>query len=193
MPYAVQGASIAHQGPTSRVGQFRRVALAFIALALAVTIISLEAPTVALGRTPEAATGPTKGSQAALIVRIARSHLGARFRMGTEGHQYFDCSGFVYRVYEMAGLLNRIGGGRKGATAYYNWFLRRGLVSRSNPKPGDLVAYAHRGEKVIPHIGIYIGNGRAVSALINPWGVRSHRVNSIGIPFKAYLHVQIRR
>jgi cell wall-associated NlpC family hydrolase len=188
----VQGALIAHQTPTARVGQFRRLALALVALVLALTVISLETPAVAWGRTPEVAAA-TRASQAARVVRIARAHVGARFRMGAEGHQYFDCSGFVYRVYRMAGLLDRIGGGRKGATAYYNWFKRRGLVSRRNPKPGDLIAYAHRGQKVIPHVAIYIGNGRAISALISPWGVRSHRVNSIGIPFKGYLHVRMGR
>lgn len=192
MTYAMPGALIAHQGPTPRVGQFPRFVLALIALTLALTMIGLEAPTVALGATPQAAS-PHRGGEAAHILRIARSHIGARFRMGAEGHQYFDCSGFVFRVYEMAGLLDKIGSSRKGATAYYNWFKKRGLVSRSNPKPGDLIAYAPRGSKLIPHMGIYIGNGRAISALINPWGVRTHGINSIGIPFRAYMHVRISR
>ena len=191
MPHAVQGASIARPQPTRRVGQFRRFALALLALTLALTVISLESPAVALGST--AAGAAARGSQAARIVRIAKSHIGARFRMGAESHRYVDCSGLVYRVYQMAGLLDRIGGGRKGATAYYNWFKKRGLVSRSNPRPGDLVAYAPRGSKVIPHMGIYIGNGRVVSALINPWGVISHRLNGLPEPVKAYLHVQITR
>jgi peptidoglycan endopeptidase LytE len=161
-------------------------------LTVALTMISLEAPTVALGATAQAA-GPHRGGEAAHILRLAKSHIGARFRMGAEGHKYFDCSGFVFRMYEMAGLREKIGSSRKGATAYYNWFKRRGLVSRSNPKPGDLVVYARRGSKVIPHMGIYIGDGRAISALINPWGVRTHRVNALDIPFKAYLRVRINR
>lgn len=192
MPHAVQGASIAHPQQTRRVGQVRRFALALLALTLALTVISLESPAVALGSTA-AAGAPARGSQAARIIRIARSHIGAKFRMGAESHRYVDCSGLVYRVYQMAGLLDRIGGGRKGATAYYNWFKKRGLVSRSNPRPGDLVAYAPRGSRVIPHMGIYIGNGRVVSALINPWGVISHRVNGLPEPVKAYLHVRISR
>ena len=38
----------------------------------------------------------------ARIVAIAKSHLGAHFRIGTTGMRYFDCSGLVYRVYQQA-------------------------------------------------------------------------------------------
>jgi len=36
-------------------------------------------------------------------------------------------------------------------------------------------------------VGIYIGNGRAVSALVS--GVRVHKVKALTIPFTTYLHV----
>lgn len=129
------------------------------------------------------------------VIRYLRRAIGADFKIGTEGQKigrrtYFDCSGLVYRAYQQAGLVSRVGGARRGATSFYNWFKSRGLVSRGNPKPGDLVVYQHRGERVIPHMGIYIGHGRVISALINPWGVRSHSLNGIGIPFKAFLHVR---
>lgn len=113
--------------------------------------------------------------------------------MGTEGHKYFDCSGFVYRVYQMAGLVRKIGGGRMGATSYYHWFRNRGLASRSNPHPGDLIAYGGGKSGRVPHIAIYIGDGWAISALNVRLGVRKHRVHGIGLPVKVYLHVQIDR
>jgi Cell wall-associated hydrolases (invasion-associated proteins) len=138
-------------------------------------------------------TASERGTQAELIVRIAKSHIGAQFRMGTEGHKYFDCSGFVYRVYQMAGLLDRIGGSRKGATAYYNWFHKRGLASRRDPLPGDLIAYGGGAPGRVPHIAIYIGDGWAISALNRRLGVRMHRVGGIGLPVKAYLHPRISR
>jgi len=129
------------------------------------------------------------------LIRLARKTIGARFRMGATGQRdgrrtYYDCSGLVYRIYQQAGLLNRVGGARRGATGFYQWFKSRGLVSRSKPRAGDLVAYTYRGERVIHHIGIYIGHGRVISALINPWGVRSHSVRGLPTPFKAYLHVR---
>lgn len=177
--------------PTLRRDRVPRLGLALIALTTVLAVTGLEAPAVAFGRSNSAVSA--SGSQAARVLRIAEAHIGAGFRMGTEGHRYFDCSGFVYRVYEMAGLLGRIGGSRKGATAYYHWFRNRGLASRSNPHPGDLIAYGGGKPGRVPHIAIYIGNGRAISALNPRLGVRVHRVNGIGLPVKAYLHVQISR
>jgi cell wall-associated NlpC family hydrolase len=137
---------------------------------------------------------PTQSrSDARRIIRLARQTLGADFRMGAVGDRYFDCSGLVYRVYKDAGLLSRVGGARRGATSFYQWFKSRGLVSRTNGRPGDLVVYQHKGENVIPHMGIYIGNGRVISALINPWGVSTHGLKRLPIPFKAFLHVRIGR
>jgi len=191
LTHYVLGANSARQSPAERVGQIRRVALGLITLTLALTLVGLEAPTVALGHDQQASSTAQSGSDAARVVKIALNHAGAKFRMGTEGHKYFDCSGFVYRVYQMAGLLDRIGGSRKGATAYYNWFRKRGLASRSDPHPGDLIAYGGGLPGRVPHIAIYIGDGRAISALNPRLGVRTHRVNGIGLPVKAYLHPRI--
>jgi hypothetical protein len=43
-------------------------------------------------------------------------------------------------------------------------------------------------------MGIYIGGGMAVSALVNPYGVKVHPVTGyLGMRLKAYLHVNIDR
>jgi cell wall-associated NlpC family hydrolase len=166
--------------------------LVFLALALAMMLAAMEAPAV-LGKTP----GPShKLTQAQRVIKQARSHVGARFRMGAEGQRngrrvYFDCSGLVYRVYKDAGLLNRIGGGRMRVTTYMRWFQRRGLANKHNPKPGDLIVWAKRGH--VTHMGIYVGGNKAISALINPWGVRTHRVNGLPDNVMTYLHVRIER
>lgn len=125
-------------------------------------------------------------SQRQRIVRITQSHLHANYRFGAEGqHNTFDCSGLVYAVFKEAGLVDKIGGIRRGARGYYHWFKRRGLASRTNPKPGDLVIW-HKGK----HIGIYIGNGEIISALNKKYGVRVHGLNFVS-GFTAYLHVQL--
>ncbi len=111
--------------------------------------------------------------------------MGAHYRFGAEGMTSFDCSGLVWRVYKQSGLEAKIGSARKGARAYYHWFKRRGLASRSNPKPGDLVIW-HKGT----HMGIYIGNGEIISALNKKYGVRVHGLNFVS-GFTAYLHVQL--
>ena len=186
MPNALEGALVAPaQAGLVRPGQFRRVFIALIAIALAVTLLAIQAPDAVRG----ADGSEGDGGSASRIARIAKSHIGKRFRMGAEGMRYFDCSGLVYRVYQQAGLLGKIGGKRMLAAQYYKWFKQRGLVNRSNPQVGDLVWWTKHGR--IKHVGLYIGGGRALSALINPWGVRTHSIGGIGQRMLGYGHVRL--
>lgn len=178
----MQGAAIA---PTSRPlssGQVRRLLIIFMAVALAITLIAIEAPQ---------ATQASYRTDAQRVVAFARSHLGARFRIGTEGMRYFDCSGLVFRVYAQARLLKKIGGTRKRAAGYYSWLRQRGLVSRGNPRVGDLIWWTKKGR--IAHMGLYVGGNRAISALINPYGVKRHTVRGIHVRFLAYGHTRLRQ
>ena len=179
MPYAVQGAAVAPitTGVFSP-GQLRRLLIAVMAVALALTLIAVEAPTPAQA-----------GSDSARVVSYSKSHLGKRFRLGTEGLRYFDCSGLVWRVYAQAGLLKKIGGSRMRAASYFKWFRQRGLISQGNPRVGDVIWWTKRGR--IVHTGLYIGNGQAVSALINPYGVMKHSVKGIHVRFLAYGHTRL--
>ncbi len=120
-------------------------------------------------------------------MRLAASHIGAHFQIGATGMRYFDCSGLIYRVYAQAGLLAKIGGNRTAA-GYYYWFKQHGRANRHSPKPGDLVIWTHNGQ--ISHSGIYVGGGRVISALINPWGVKKTSIHGIHARFLAYLHVR---
>jgi cell wall-associated NlpC family hydrolase len=186
LSYFVQGAVLAPTTTADSAGHMRRVLVLFAAIALAITLIATMVPQATDARTP-APNHP--GNQGARIVAIAKSHLGARFRIGTTGMRYFDCSGLVYRVYQQAGLVNKIGGGRMRAATYYSWFRRHHQVSRSNPKPGDLIWWTKHGR--IHHIGLYIGNGRALSALTT--GVKTHSLRGISVRFLAYGHVNLSR
>lgn len=182
MPYAVEGAVFA---PTPAgllaAGQLRRLLLLFAAIGMALILIAVTTP-------PPVQAGSL--TEAQKIVRIAKSYIGAKFRIGATGYKYFDCSGFVYRVYKQAGLLKRIGGSQMRAAGYYRWFKRRGLLE-GRGHVGDLVWWKKHG--IIKHIGIYIGHGYAVSALINPWGVTKHRVGGIHMRLAAYGHVRLER
>jgi cell wall-associated NlpC family hydrolase len=153
----------------------RYVIVGSLAAALLLTANGLAAP-----QSADAAA-----SQRTKVVRTAKSHVGAGYKFGATGMRVFDCSGLVYRVYKEVGLLNKIGGGRSGGRTYYQWFRSRGLASRSNPKPGDLVAWDKGG-----HVGIFIGDGMAVSALNKKYGVRKHSIRFVG-NFTAYLHVKL--
>ncbi len=182
MPYLVQGAALA---PTTTgvfsSGQLRRLLIALIAVAMAVTILAIEAPISA----------QAGGTDADRVVAYAKSHLGKKFQMGATGLRYFDCSGLAYRVYVQAGLLNKIGGSRKRAAGYYRWFRERGLASRSNPQVGDLIWWTKSGR--IVHMGLYVGGGESISALVNPYGVKRHRVGGISVKFLAFGHARLGR
>jgi hypothetical protein len=60
----------------------------------------------------------------------------------------------------------------------------RGKVSRTHGTPGDLVVWGNGS-----HIGIYLGNGMAVSTLTS--GVRVHGVRAVTARFTAFLRTGI--
>ena len=131
--------------------------------------------------TPAAAAGPTT-TEAAQIIQIAKSKLGAHWRYGATGPTAFDCSGLVRYAYRKAGDGNVIkAGSLASARSIYRYFKAHGKASRTNPKPGDLVIWGGG-----THIGIYIGRGKAISTLTS--GVRIHGVFAVTARFTAYLH-----
>jgi cell wall-associated NlpC family hydrolase len=130
-------------------------------------------------------------TQAGRIISIAASRLGDRYSFAATGPTRFDCSGFVYWVYKQAGLLSKIGGARRTVAGYHQWFASHGTVthSLSSAKPGDVLIWG-----VDHHAGIYVGNGYAISALINPWGVTKHPVIGwINLRLSDVLQVNITR
>ncbi len=134
-----------------------------------------------------AAPSPTyAGEPAEAVIAAAREYLGANYVLGAEGPRVFDCSGLVFRVFSDTGDLPRVGGMRLRAAGYMRWFMSRGLYSRnaSDAKRGDLVVW-NNGE----HIGFYLGDGEALSALVQPWGVTIHGLHSINMRVTQFLLV----
>ena len=154
----------------------RRLALTLVAFGLAGALVATQAPPSA-----QAAT-----TQAASVISWSKNQLGKPWALGAIGMRKFDCSGLVYRTFYETGLIKKIGGTRRTAKGYWDWFRNRGLASRSNPKKGDLIVWG-KGR----HIGIYIGDGKAISALST--GVKVHGVFALTSTFTAYLHVDISR
>jgi cell wall-associated NlpC family hydrolase len=150
-------------------------ARAFIPIALAGAVLFSIAPS-----TPAAATTTT--TEAQQIVRIAKAQIGDPWRYGASGPYAFDCSGLVIYAYRKAGDGAAIRAGTlRSARSIYRYFKSRGKASRTNPKIGDLVVWGYGS-----HIGIYIGNGKAISTLRS--GVRVHGVYAVTARFTAYLH-----
>jgi cell wall-associated NlpC family hydrolase len=122
---------------------------------------------------------------------MARAAVGHPFRLGTEGPKYFDCSGLVWSVYKRAGAVGRIGGVRGTATHYFRWAQKHGKVSRRNPQIGDVVIWGSHGK--VHHSGIYIGNGRAISALNPRLGTRNHPLGYVHMRIFGFIHTGITR
>jgi len=100
----------------------------------------------------------------------------------------------VYRVFDDCSATDLIGAtGEQPVRAYYDWFAATGEADAIPPQLGDLIVY---GED-FGHVAIYIGEDKAISALLE--GVREHDAVMLGsgspgerMPVKAYLHIQWR-
>jgi cell wall-associated NlpC family hydrolase len=148
---------------------------AVVALAVALVFPSFSAPATVAAADPAEA-----------VINAAQEYLGKSFQLGAEGPKQFDCSGLVYRAFADAGELPRIGGMRLRAAGYMQYFVSRGRFTQdeSEARRGDLIIW-DKGE----HIGIYLGDGKAISALVDPWGVSIHHLHTIHLPLTYFLHV----
>lgn len=116
------------------------------------------------------------------VIQAALNHFGAPYVFGATGPKTFDCSGLVWHAFRSTGHFAIIGDGAyRGGRAIYKYFLSRGLASRTDGRPGDIVAYDGG-----MHVGIYLGNGRVISALKR--GVSIHGLYALTVPFTAFLH-----
>ena len=142
-------------------------------MALAVALLATSAPTA-----PVSAAKPSEA-----LIQAARAYLGSPYVFGAEGPHRFDCSGLIFRAFADIGQLQRIGGGRAKAVTYMRWFVARGMASKTDGVRGDLVIWG--GGK---HIGIYLGNGKVISALEDQ-GVAVHGLHAISLKFTTFLKV----
>jgi hypothetical protein len=150
-------------------------------------VSAVAAPAAATTTTTTAPAHTTAApSAAARVVRVALAQRGKRYAFGASGPSAFDCSGLVRYAFDKAGLSGRVSSGRSGY-ALYHWYAAHGLASRSNPQVGDIVVYGGGA-----HVGIYIGNGRVVSALNPRQGIQVTGVFALRSPgFTAYLHTHL--
>ena len=124
------------------------------------------------------------------VIGTAKAQIGDPWKHYAKGPDKFDCVGFVWFAFHQNDLQSHIGGYR-GVGGYLSWFRERGLVTTDQSKavPGDLIIWGAN-----KHIGIYLGDGMAISALVNPYGVKIHPVKGyIGMKVKAYLRTKLAR
>lgn len=118
--------------------------------------------------TPSVPSSSSKGEQ---IVSFAKQYLGYRYVLGgTTPGSGFDCSGFVYYVFNSCGYSIS-----RSLTSQANTGT---AVSKSELQPGDIVFFDNTSNGSLGHVGIYIGNGQMIHAANSKRGVVTDTINS---------------
>ncbi len=146
------------------------------------------APTVVAPTTSTVTTTSTRRhrrTRADRLIAVARRKLGDRYVYGAAGPRRFDCSGLV--LFSLRHSHNRHAArlGGRSADSFYAAYRRHHRFGRHHGHPGDFVIWG-RGR----HIGIYLGHGRAISALTRR-GVSVHGLHAVTLPFTGFLHTRL--
>ena len=142
------------------------------------------APVVVAPTTTVVATS-TRRSRAHRLIAVARRKLGDRSVYGAAGPRRFDCSGLVLFTLRQSHNRHAAPLGGRSADSFLAAYRRHHRFSRHHGHPGDFVIWG--GGR---HIGIYLGHGRAISALTRR-GVSVHGMHAVTMPFTGFLHTRL--
>ncbi len=138
-----------------------------------------EAPGPAPATTPSRKRART-APKADRVIAVAMAKRGRPWAYGATGPRAFDCSGLVTYAFRRAGVLAQIGSGRyRSGSSMLRWARARHLT-RSAGHRGDIVVWGNGA-----HVGIYLGNGRAISTLTS--GVRIHGLRVLNTRFTTFI------
>lgn len=112
-----------------------------------------QAPVAPVATQEQAAPVASSGNASRdAIVATAMSGLGGSYVWGGKSYRAWDCSGFTSWVFAQHGI----------KLTAYTYAMKDELRPTSNPQPGDIVF-----QNGYSHVGIYLGDGKMISAL-NP-------------------------
>lgn len=98
----------------------------------------------------------SSSSKASAIISTAKKYIGVKYVWGGTTPSGFDCSGYTQYVFAQQGIsLPRVSRDQYSVGS---------SVSFENLKAGDLVFFSLDEDKVIDHVGIFIGNGQFINA-----------------------------
>ncbi|WP_268912905.1 C40 family peptidase [Lentilactobacillus sp. SPB1-3] len=92
-----------------------------------------------------------------IMVELAQQFMGLRYIWSGISSYGFDCSGLVYSLHRVLGILIP----RDADDQHANG----NPISPENALPGDLVFFAYdHGKGYVHHVGMYIGNGKMIES-----------------------------
>lgn len=92
-----------------------------------------------------------------VLLSDAINYLRVPYLWGGATPQGFDCSGFIYFMFQKHGI-------PAVRTTSKRLYDSGASVSQANLQPGDLVFFAIAAPGVVDHVGFYMGNGQFLSA-----------------------------
>lgn len=113
-------------------------------------------------------TGNTSAGQK--VIDFAQKYLGYKYVYGGTTPSGFDCSGFVYYVFNSCGYNISRSCSVQAKTG--------SAVSKSNLQAGDVIFFNNGSGGSIGHVGIYIGGGKFIHAANPKRGVVIDTINS---------------
>ena len=127
-----------------------------------------EADEDAVGGDPGDGSATPQGTR---LVTYAMKYVGYPYVWATRGPDTFDCSGFTYWVTKGT-LKQDIGAGT------WNQSVVGRPVAYGDLRPGDLVFFQNTFTWGLSHVGIYIGDGKMISAMNEEIGVAISDITS---------------